>query len=119
MVHVAGTNGKGSTSAMVASILKLEGYRVGLYTSPHGGILRVDLEHENGSDLEFTLTTPDGFDIDITMDNNQLIYGTRITPHPPTDELVNGVWTLTIKDTTEGNTGFLRGWSLYLESWPD
>ena len=35
MVHVAGTNGKGSTSAMVASILKLEGHRVGLYTSPH------------------------------------------------------------------------------------
>jgi dihydrofolate synthase/folylpolyglutamate synthase len=34
-VHVAGTKGKGSTSAMISSILKQAGYRVGLYTSPH------------------------------------------------------------------------------------
>ncbi len=34
-VHVAGTNGKGSTSHMLASILKEAGYKVGLYTSPH------------------------------------------------------------------------------------
>ncbi len=34
-VHVAGTNGKGSTSHMIASILQEAGYRVGLYTSPH------------------------------------------------------------------------------------
>ena len=33
-IHVAGTNGKGSTSAMLASILREAGYRVGLYTSP-------------------------------------------------------------------------------------
>jgi len=34
-IHVAGTNGKGSTSHMLASILQEAGYRVGLYTSPH------------------------------------------------------------------------------------
>jgi len=34
-VHVAGTNGKGSTAAMIASILKESGLKVGLYTSPH------------------------------------------------------------------------------------
>jgi dihydrofolate synthase/folylpolyglutamate synthase len=34
-VHVTGTNGKGSTSAMTASILRESGYRVGLFTSPH------------------------------------------------------------------------------------
>ena len=34
-VHVAGTNGKGSTSAMISSVLVRAGYRVGLYTSPH------------------------------------------------------------------------------------
>lgn len=34
-VHVAGTNGKGSTSSMIASILQEAGYKVGLYTSPH------------------------------------------------------------------------------------
>jgi dihydrofolate synthase/folylpolyglutamate synthase len=34
-IHVGGTNGKGSTSHMLASILAKAGYRVGLYTSPH------------------------------------------------------------------------------------
>ncbi len=34
-IHIAGTNGKGSTAAMMASMLQREGYRVGLYTSPH------------------------------------------------------------------------------------
>lgn len=34
-VHVAGTNGKGSTSHMLASVLQEAGYRTGLYTSPH------------------------------------------------------------------------------------
>ncbi len=34
-VHIAGTNGKGSTSHMLASILQSAGYRTGLYTSPH------------------------------------------------------------------------------------
>lgn len=34
-VHIAGTNGKGSTSSMLASILQEAGYKVGLYTSPH------------------------------------------------------------------------------------
>lgn len=34
-VHIAGTNGKGSTARMLASILEAAGYRTGLYTSPH------------------------------------------------------------------------------------
>jgi dihydrofolate synthase/folylpolyglutamate synthase len=34
-IHVAGTNGKGSTSHMLASVLRESGYKVGLYTSPH------------------------------------------------------------------------------------
>lgn len=34
-IHVAGTNGKGSVSHMLASVLKADGYRTGLYTSPH------------------------------------------------------------------------------------
>src|SRR5580765_6283412 len=34
-VHIAGTNGKGSTSHMLASILQSAGYKTGLYTSPH------------------------------------------------------------------------------------
>ncbi|NOX96818.1 MAG: bifunctional folylpolyglutamate synthase/dihydrofolate synthase [Nitrospirae bacterium] len=35
IIHVAGTNGKGSTAAMIASILGKAGFRVGLYSSPH------------------------------------------------------------------------------------
>lgn len=34
-IHVAGTNGKGSTCAMMASALRVSGFRTGLYTSPH------------------------------------------------------------------------------------
>ncbi|WP_297515934.1 folylpolyglutamate synthase/dihydrofolate synthase family protein [Flavobacterium sp.] len=34
-IHVAGTNGKGSTSHLLASVLQTAGYKVGLYTSPH------------------------------------------------------------------------------------
>jgi dihydrofolate synthase/folylpolyglutamate synthase len=35
VIHVAGTKGKGSTSAMIASVLQASGYRTGLYSSPH------------------------------------------------------------------------------------
>ena len=35
LVHIAGTKGKGSTAAMVAAVLSANGYRTGLYTSPH------------------------------------------------------------------------------------
>src|ERR1700712_2788065 len=34
-VHIAGTNGKGSTSHMLAAIFQTAGYKTGLYTSPH------------------------------------------------------------------------------------
>ena len=34
-IHVGGTNGKGSTSHMISAILQSQGYRTGLYTSPH------------------------------------------------------------------------------------
>jgi dihydrofolate synthase/folylpolyglutamate synthase len=34
-IHIAGTKGKGSTAAMVESVLRVAGYRTGLYTSPH------------------------------------------------------------------------------------
>src|ERR1044071_4314424 len=34
-IHIAGTNGKGSVSHMLAAILQTAGYKTGLYTSPH------------------------------------------------------------------------------------
>jgi dihydrofolate synthase/folylpolyglutamate synthase len=54
-VHVAGTNGKGSTAAMLANILQLAGLRSGLYTSPH--LLRINerirLDGAEISDAQF------------------------------------------------------------------
>ena len=35
MIHIAGTNGKGSVAAMTASVLSAAGYRTGLFTSPY------------------------------------------------------------------------------------
>lgn len=56
-VLIAGTNGKGSTAATVASIVQAAGYRTGLYTSPH--LLRVNermqVNHEPISDAEFAV----------------------------------------------------------------
>ena len=49
-VHVAGTNGKGSTCSMLASVLRCAGYRTGLYTSPH--ICRFNERMQiNGADI--------------------------------------------------------------------
>jgi dihydrofolate synthase/folylpolyglutamate synthase len=50
IVQVAGTNGKGSTCAFIASCLASAGYRVGLYTSPH--LVRVNERYRiNGRDI--------------------------------------------------------------------
>ena len=51
-VHVAGTNGKGSTCAMIASVLQQSGLRVGLYTSPYITVFneRMRINGQNISD---------------------------------------------------------------------
>ncbi len=58
-IHIAGTNGKGSTSAMLASVLGAAGYRVGLYTSPF--IVRfnerMQIDGQNISDEELAEVT--------------------------------------------------------------
>ncbi|MBU0671863.1 MAG: bifunctional folylpolyglutamate synthase/dihydrofolate synthase [Candidatus Margulisbacteria bacterium] len=55
-IHIAGTNGKGSTAAMTASILKEAGYKVGLYTSPHildyTERIKINGKDISGSELE-------------------------------------------------------------------
>ncbi len=55
-IHIAGTNGKGSTAAMVESILRCAGYRTGLYTSPHLERMneRIRVDGEEISDAEFS-----------------------------------------------------------------
>lgn len=54
-IHIAGTNGKGSTAAMTASILRKAGYRTGLYTSPYiyrfNERMQVDGEQISDEDL--------------------------------------------------------------------
>ena len=54
-VHIAGTNGKGSTAAMLDSILRSAGFRVGLYTSPHLQRIneRIRIDGEDISDEKF------------------------------------------------------------------
>ena len=54
-VLIAGTNGKGSTAATLASIVQAAGYRTGLYTSPHLLEIneRIQINQEPISDVEF------------------------------------------------------------------
>lgn len=56
-VLIAGTNGKGSTAATLASIVQAAGYRTGLYTSPHLIQIneRIQINREPVSDAEFAL----------------------------------------------------------------
>jgi dihydrofolate synthase/folylpolyglutamate synthase len=56
-VLIAGTNGKGSTAATLASIVQAAGYRTGLYTSPHLVRVneRIQINHEQISDAEFAM----------------------------------------------------------------
>lgn len=53
-IHIAGTNGKGSTAAMIASILKEQGYKTGLYTSPFIEVFneRIRINGENIPDAD-------------------------------------------------------------------
>ena len=47
-LHIAGTNGKGSTAVMMASVLEAQGYSVGLYTSPHLEVINERIQIWNG-----------------------------------------------------------------------
>src|SRR5258708_4773558 len=48
IVHVAGSKGKGSTSAMLAAVLRRAGYRTGLFTSPHLSPVEERLQGDGG-----------------------------------------------------------------------
>jgi dihydrofolate synthase/folylpolyglutamate synthase len=60
-VHIAGTKGKGSVAAMVASVLKASGLHVGLFTSPHLHHFRerIRIDGEPVSEREFSLALDD------------------------------------------------------------
>lgn len=81
-VHVAGTNGKGSTCAMIASILQAAGLRVGLYTSPY--ILRFNERIRlNGEDI------PD--DALAATTEQVRVHAERMEDHPTEFELVTAI----------------------------
>lgn len=65
-IHIAGTNGKGSTSSMIASILQEAGYKVGLFTSPHLKDFRERIKI-NGEML------PESFVVDFISENQAFI----------------------------------------------
>ena len=65
LVQVAGTNGKGSVAAMLAAILKADGRRVGLYTSPHLVSFRERIRVDGEAIAEDDVA--DGFDAIATL----------------------------------------------------
>lgn len=85
VVHVAGTNGKGSTTAMIASVLQAAGYKVGRYTSPYIEDVR-DGMHINGvriSGEELAATTAQVREKALEMD--------RVGNHPTQFEIETAI----------------------------
>lgn len=87
-IHVAGTNGKGSTCAMIASVLTEAGYRTGLYTSPHliEPTERIQIDGQPVSDAEFAAA----FDT-VHQAAEGLLDDNRIDAHPSYFETVTSM----------------------------
>ena len=70
-IHVAGTNGKGSVCAIIASILKENGQNVGLYSSPH--IYKyTERIKTNGKDIPDNIFAKYVFEISSLAENNNI-----------------------------------------------
>jgi dihydrofolate synthase / folylpolyglutamate synthase len=87
-VHVAGTNGKGSTAAMIESILRAAGFRTGLYTSPHLERIneRIRINGEDISDDSFAATWTR---VQATIES--LLAGGELAAHPTFFECVTAI----------------------------
>ena len=87
-VHVAGTNGKGSTAAMLESILRAAGLRTGLYTSPHLERIneRIRLDGKEISDADFAATFTRLHEV-----IEELLAAGRLAAHPTFFECVTAV----------------------------
>ncbi len=87
-VHVAGTNGKGSVSAMIASVLRSAGWRTGLYTSPHliEPTERIQIDGEDISSKHFAET----FET-VHAAAEKLVADGRLAAHPSYFETVTAM----------------------------
>jgi dihydrofolate synthase / folylpolyglutamate synthase len=87
-VHLAGTNGKGSTSAMLDSILRAAGLRTGLYTSPHLERIneRIRVDGKDISDEEFAAAFTR-----VQKGIEELLASSRLAAHPTFFECVTAI----------------------------
>jgi dihydrofolate synthase / folylpolyglutamate synthase len=87
-VHIAGTNGKGSTAAMLDSILRAAGLRTGLYTSPHLERIneRIRLDGKDIPDPEFAATFTR-----VHKAIEELLAAGRLAAHPTFFECVTAI----------------------------
>jgi dihydrofolate synthase/folylpolyglutamate synthase len=87
-VHIAGTNGKGSTAAMLESILRKAGLRTGLYTSPHLERIneRLRINGENISDQDFAAAWSR-----VHASIESLLASGKLTAHPTFFECVTAI----------------------------
>ena len=87
-VLIAGTNGKGSTAATLASIMQTAGYRTGLYTSPHLVRIneRIRVDGEPISDAEFAA----GYEC-VHAVAAELVAGGRLPAHPSFFEMMTAL----------------------------
>ena len=87
-VHIAGTNGKGSTAAMLDSILRAAGLRTGLYTSPHLERIneRIRLDSKDIPDAEFAATFTR-----VHKAIEELLAAGRLAAHPTFFECVTAI----------------------------
>jgi len=86
--HIAGTNGKGSTAAMLEAILRAAGLRTGLYTSPHLERIneRIRINGENISDQDFAAAWSR-----VHSSIESLIASGKLTAHPTFFECVTAI----------------------------
>src|SRR6202167_3453945 len=87
-LHIAGTNGKGSTAAMLESIIRTAGLRTGLYTSPHLERIneRIRIDGEDISDEQFAASWTRVHD-----SIECLLASGRLTAHPTYFECVTAL----------------------------
>src|SRR5277367_7185071 len=86
--HIAGTNGKGSTAAMLETILRAAGLRTGLYTSPHLESIneRIRINGENISDQDFAAAWSR-----VHTSIESLMASGRLTAHPTFFECITAI----------------------------